>query len=461
VFSSSTSRQRGAVLLAATASAMGLVAASAVAPTPARAMAFSLPLGDADLPEVRTVQPLAPGVELVRIVRGTVATTVAIPSLIGHTTTPIQSSTAADNTVPGSTPAPSTVPSIPAATTTRGPWRVSILSIDPRIAGGHLRATYGPNLSQVETTSELVRQSGALAGVNASFFTFTKSPQYPGEPVGLGLYRGAVLSEPAAVRPEIDFVVDARTSKVTMGRLTWTGRMRNRTTAVTLSLKYLNHPPVVPPSCTTLPDPTRCTVSGDVVHFDRRFGPTPTGPGVEVVLDRSGCLVRSSKLRGTLLASGQSSVQATGLQTVKLLALVRKGCLSRRVTLLDENKKALELTSATFGVAGRYRLTKGGRVVVPSGSSSFFARHPRTIAGRTSEGKILLVTIDGRQTGSVGTTLDETAAVAQALDLTDSVNLDGGGSTAMVAAGMLVNQPSGGIERRVGDALVYVDQPFS
>ena len=179
------------------------------------------------------------------------------------------------------------------------------------------------------------------------------------------------------------------------------------------------------------------------------------------MLDRSGCLVRSSKIRGKLLTSGQSSVQATGLQTVKLLALVRKGCLSRRVTLRDEDKKALELTSAMFGVAGRYRLTQGGRVVVPSSSSSFFSRHPRTIAGRTSEGKTLLVTIDGRQTGSVGATLDETAAVAQALDLTDSVNLDGGGSTAMVAGGMLVNQPSGGIERMVGDALVYVDQPFS
>lgn len=423
-------------------------------------MAFSLPLGDADLTEVRTVQPLARGVELVRIVRGTLPTTLAVPSLVVPRP-PDQSSTGLPGTAPSGAAPGSGVSSTAAATTSRGPWRVSILSIDPRVAGGHLRASYGPDLSQVETTSELVRHSGALAGVNASFFTFTKSLQHPGEPVGLGLYRGAVLSEPAAVRPEVDFVVDARTGKALLGRLTWAGRMKNRSTDVTLSLDHLNHPPVVPPSCAKLSDPTRCTASGDVVHVDRRFGATPKGAGVEVVLDRSGCLVRSSKLRGTVLTSGQSSVQATGRQTVKLLALVKEGCLSRSVTLYDDKKKALKLTSASFGVAGRYRLTQGGRIVVPSSNDAFFSRHPRTIAGRTSEGKILLVTIDGRQAGSVGATLDETAAVAQALDLTDSVNLDGGGSTTMVAGGMVVNQPSGGIERRVGDALVYVDRPFS
>ncbi|GAA1430028.1 hypothetical protein GCM10009616_13530 [Microlunatus lacustris] len=460
MFSLSTRERRPTLSLAAAVAAAGLVVAGAAAPTPARAMAFSLPLGDADLTEVRSVQPLARGVELVRIVRGVVPTTLAIPSLVTPRA-PVERGTVLPDSVTSSGTPTDAVSSALTATTTRGPWRVSILSVDPRIAGGHLRATYGPDLSQVETTSELVRQSGALAGVNASFFTFDKSPQYPGEPVGLGIYRGAVLSEPAAVRPEVDFVLDARTSRVLVGRLTWTGSMKNRTTDVTLRLDHLNHPPVVPASCTKIVDPTTCTASGDVVHVDRRFGPTPKGRGVEVVLDRSGCLVRLSKTRGTVLASGQSAVQATGRQTLKLLALVKKGCLSRRVTLLDEKKKAVKLTSSTFGVAGRYRLTERGRVVVPRSSGSFFSRHPRTIAGQTSDGKILLVTIDGRQAGSVGATLSEAAAVAQALDLTDSVNLDGGGSTAMVAGGMLVNQPSGGIERRVGDALVYVDKPFS
>jgi exopolysaccharide biosynthesis protein len=52
----------------------------------------------------------------------------------------------------------------------------------------------------------------------------------------------------------------------------------------------------------------------------------------------------------------------------------------------------------------------------------------------------------------------ETAAVAKALDLSDAINLDGGGSTAMAVDGALVSHPSGtnGAERAVGDALIWV-----
>ena len=112
-----------------------------------------------------------------------------------------------------------------------------------------------------------------------------------------------------------------------------------------------------------------------------------------------------------------------------------------------------------YGVNGRYRLTADGEIVVPAGSGSFFDRNPRTIAGTTRDGQIMLATIDGRQTTSVGTTLAETAAVADALGMYNAINLDGGGSTTMSVKGALVNQPSGSTQRSVGDALVYIDQP--
>jgi hypothetical protein len=114
-----------------------------------------------------------------------------------------------------------------------------------------------------------------------------------------------------------------------------------------------------------------------------------------------------------------------------------------------------------FGVSGRYRLTSKGAVVAPKGTSAFFGRHPRTIAGTTKDGRIVLVTIDGRRTSSVGVTLAEAAAVAQALGLRDSLNLDGGGSTTMTVKCQLVNTPSGGSQRAVGDALVVLAGPFT
>ncbi|HYP45362.1 MAG TPA: phosphodiester glycosidase family protein [Propionibacteriaceae bacterium] len=416
--------RRAPLALAMAATMLATVAATSTHQQDAAALAAVLPLGGRDLPEVRNVTSLARGVQLTQIVRG------ANPA------------------------SPAEIP-----TTSRGPWRVSVLTVDPKRARGHLKATYGKDLAQVEATSDLVRAAGALGGVNASFFAIG-SKAHPGEPVGLGLYRGAVHSEPAAVSTEVNLLVDARTNKVRIGRLTWSGSLSNRSTRKTVRLDHLNRPPQVPVTCRQLLDPTTCTKSGDVVHFRQQFGPTPVGPGIEVVLNRSGCLVRSTRTRGTVLTKGQSSVQATGSDTRTLLALVKKGCLSRRVALRDDQRKTVRLHPDMYGVAGRYRLTRNGRIVVPAAKNSFFARHPRTLVGATSSGKVLLVTIDGRRTTSVGATLAESAAVAHALGLRNSVNLDGGGSTSMAVKGAVVNQPSGGAQRAVGDALVYVDRPL-
>lgn len=391
----------------------------------ARSGTAGLPIGAADLVETRTVQALAAGVTLTRIVRGTEP---APPDQIN--------------------------------TTPRGPWVVNVLTIDPRRARGHLESTFGPDLAQVERTTDLVRFSGALAGVNASFFTFTANPQFPGDPVGLGMFDGELLSEPTTDPAEADMVVDAVHDRVLMGRLSWTDAMRNRRTEKVLPLEFLNHPPVVPAGCAALADQTQCAEPGDVVRFTPEFGAgTPAGPGVEVVLDRRGCALRTAATRGTALAPGQTSLQATGHDTVALLDATAAGCLEETPALRDEDGDKLAPRPGMYGVNGRYRLTANGHIVVPAGSGSFFARNPRTVAGTTRDHKIVLVTIDGRQVNSVGTTLDETAAVAQGLGLWDAVNLDGGGSTTMVAAGALVNHPSDPAgERAVGDALVYVDR---
>lgn len=383
-----------------------------------------LPLGDADLAETRETHQLAEGVELTRIVRGTEP---APPDQIN--------------------------------TTPRGPWVVNVLTIDPAEADGHVESTYGPDLAPVEKTTDLVRLSGALAGVNASFFTFNANPQYPGDPVGLGVYDGKLLSEPTGDRAEADLIIDSGGDEVLMGRTTWSGQVRNRQTGAALPLDHLNHPPVVPEACAELPDQAQCDQPGDAVLFNPEFGPTPTGQGVEVVLDQRGCVVRSSPdARGTTLEADQTSLQATGREAAALLAITERGCLHRSSTLTDESGDQVDLHPGLFGVNGRYRLMAGGDVVVPPGSGDFFARNPRTIAGTTPDGKIVLATLDGRQTTSVGTTMDETAAVAEALGMTDAVNLDGGGSTTMSVNGTLTNKPSGTEERAVGDALIYVEK---
>jgi hypothetical protein len=61
---------------------------------------------------------------------------------------------------------------------------------------------------------------------------------------------------------------------------------------------------------------------------------------------------------------------------------------------------------------------------------------PRTLAGVRPDGRLLLVTIDGRRPGwSAGVTLPEAARVMRSLAARDALHLDGGGSTTMTVRG--------------------------
>jgi hypothetical protein len=99
------------------------------------------------------------------------------------------------------------------------------------------------------------------------------------------------------------------------------------------------------------------------------------------------------------------------------------------------------------------------------GAASFRGVNPRTAIGWNAR-TMWLVVIDGRQpTWSVGTTTAETADVLAALGADEALNLDGGGSSALVVRDartgsvQVVNRPSDATgERAVGNALVVYDR---
>jgi hypothetical protein len=119
-------------------------------------------------------------------------------------------------------------------------------------------------------------------------------------------------------------------------------------------------------------------------------------------------------------------------------------------------------------VNGGPRLLRAGRRDITAAAEGFrhpddptfylafgVRRNPRTMAGITRHGHLLLVTADGHAPGyAVGLTFKEEARVMRALGARDAVNLDGGGSTTMAIRGRLLNRPSDATgERPVGDAI--------
>lgn len=84
-------------------------------------------------------------------------------------------------------------------------------------------------------------------------------------------------------------------------------------------------------------------------------------------------------------------------------------------------------------------------------------RHPRTAVGVTGAQNLIFFVVDGRQPEySMGMSLAELAQTMLDLGCRDALNLDGGGSSAFVVQGNLLNKPSDGKEREVTDILAIV-----
>ena len=353
-----------------------------------------------------------------------------------------------------------------------GPWTVRVLTIDPKAFRGEVLPTFGPDLERREKTTELAALTGAKAAINAGFFVMDPTAGAEGDPAGASNQDGTTLSEPIKGRPVLVLRDDARHTEVARPR--WTGTVD--TGRRIRALDGLNRVPGLIRNCggditdspTGLPrHDFTCTDDAELVAFTTEFGvSTPKGAGREVVLDAKDRVVRVSEERGTVLAPGQRSIQATGSRVAEL-ADVRAGDRVRVTTRLVADGVDLS-NRRTSTINGGPELVRGGRTWITQKRDGFnqtsnpsfdygwvLQRNPRTFAGTDAQGRTLLVTVDGRQVGQLGLSIPETAAVAKSLGMVEAINLDGGGSTSMVIDGALVNSPSDATgERPVGDVIV-------
>ncbi|MFA7367310.1 MAG: phosphodiester glycosidase family protein [Bacilli bacterium] len=88
------------------------------------------------------------------------------------------------------------------------------------------------------------------------------------------------------------------------------------------------------------------------------------------------------------------------------------------------------------------------------------ARHPRTMIGIKEDNSILMMVVDGRQSGMTGASQKEMAVIMKNYGAVEAYNLDGGGSSTMLILkdGELktVNTPSDGRDRSVSNAILVV-----
>ncbi len=125
---------------------------------------------------------------------------------------------------------------------------------------------------------------------------------------------------------------------------------------------------------------------------------------------------------------------------------------------------ANELNDVEAGIGFHTVMRDNGADVASSAAYNTRA-YPRSIFGRTSDGSMVLMSIDGSNSSpTTGATQQEAHAILKRFDVVEAYQMDGGGSVTMVAredgAIQTVNQPAEGEDRYIFSALLFVVKDF-
>ena len=346
----------------------------------------------------------------------------------------------------------------------RGPWRLHIvqldlqhpaLSLDVVRANDALRGRERPTAMVKRTHSDTSRVRVAL---NADFFDLQTGENENNQVLRGEWWKGLPLTEsPYDTYNNVhsQVAVDA-TGGVTFGRFILDARAWSRSAAV--PVLHINSRPLGRYEGTALYTPrfgpNAPTDTGRVAELRLRpigvRGDTTLYAASDTASSRSGNAIPRD---GVLLvgygdrAAGVASLSRTDTVRVHFNTWPRLASQRPPQLLLGGWPRLLE---AGESVAARAALLEG------TISRNAEARHPRSAIGVSQSGQTAwLVTVDGRSAASVGMTLVELAEFLRSLGAWDALNFDGGGSTAMVIDGRLVNVPSDATgEREVGNVLI-------
>jgi hypothetical protein len=296
--------------------------------------------------------------------------------------------------------------------------------------------------------ADFAAKEGALAMINGDFFSFDH-----GAPLGLTVRDGELINTPA--RPRAVFAWGLKESTVALGNATAT----LTTEAGAGPLDGMNQP---------------VGENGIALYTAAQGRLSPRAGALVVTLNVPNVIwapttAATAKVSAIPSESGPLTVEkgkavlvATGSKRKRLEELRAGDTVTIRLDTPGFDWKKFENI-----ISGGPFLLRDGKIDIDGAEQGFntaFAnnRHPRTAIGRTAEGDIWMVAIDGRQTQSAGATLQEEALIMQRLGCVDAINLDGGGSTAINLRGLTVNRPSDGRERQVANGIViYGPKPVA
>ena len=343
------------------------------------------------------------------------------------------------------------------------PWSIHVAKIDRARADLELRSTLARR--KIEGLSTLVQQVQALspaegrpiAAINGDFYVVDKENPYLGDPRGLQILDGELVSAPT---DQASFWIDAAgqpqaTNVLSQLKVTWAD---GGSTPIGLNEERRD---------------------GAAVLYTSRHGvSTRTKGGRELILEAAGggpwlplqagreftARVRETRTNGnTTLSDGLMvlSLSTALLTNATLAAQAMDGAVLKISTATIP-----DLVGVKMAISGGFVLLRDGRkeeIKTPQSDDykyrSVNERHPRAAIGASRE-YLFLVEVDGRQPElSMGMTLGELGDYMQKLGCELALSLDGGASATFWYQGKVLNSPCNGADRPIANGIVVVAKP--
>jgi len=332
--------------------------------------------------------------------------------------------------------------------TANGMLDVHVLKVDLDEPYIHIApVTSGTELGRRETTSSLLRNAGAIGGINADFFGLAGSYSthfgplaQDGRLLAMNSYTNHTYNQFATFLLDMDnnpFFNYIRSDI----RFYNNGRRNVEINAFNNVGHTLEWPVII----------DRLAMY-DTSSLNRRFENL-----IKIVVDGNS-LIYISEPGETVQIPEHGYVLVLPERMAYRVSRFNVGDITR---LVRTNNLQIDFSGIQMAIGGGGLILDGGEIVNDRGAVPL-GRHPRSAVGVSRDGRrLILMTVDGR-THSVGATHAEMAYLLRRYGAHDAMHFDGGGSTTLVTSTrgenhVVANTVSDGGERRVINALGIFD----
>ncbi|MFH1709810.1 MAG: phosphodiester glycosidase family protein, partial [bacterium] len=301
-----------------------------------------------------------------------------------------------------------------------------------------------------EKISDMVRDSGSVAGINGTFFGSA------GEPLGVLMMNGELISY--SIHDRTALIIDKNNISY-IDNVSLSGEVSIEGSLIQISGINNKRQP------------------GEVVVYTPRYGSQTDEDSPGIIFSIVGDEVKNiSRVRawipkdGYALSLDPNYYNVLG-NKVKIGSKIRTTLKLMPLSCLDGRQAGLANLDLKHVIGGGPRLLKSGQIYISGNSERFKndiakSRAARTAVGISKEGNLIFVTVDkcppagraGKQgasySKSVGATLEELAQIMKDLGCVDAMNLDGGSSSTMIVSSEVMNIPSGGAEKAVSNGIL-------